>query len=181
VSKVQAGDFSMDDRVRPGRPPIELSGAIMSLLSEEPFLSARVLAVRLSSTHQTIKRILVSDLGMRKFVRRWIPRDLSEANRRERVLKANLLLEELRDDEGNEFASTMTGGGNCFFLRYESDSMFARTRDELIQRTSQKIGSEKVMVTIFFNGTQLMCLDYLPRGQKFNKLYFKDVILQQID
>jgi hypothetical protein len=26
-----------------------------------------------------------------------------------------------------------------------------------------------------------MCLDYLPRGQKFNKLYFKDVNLHQID
>jgi hypothetical protein len=48
--KFKAGDFSMDDLVRPGRPPIELSGAIMSLLSDEPFLSARVLAVRLSST-----------------------------------------------------------------------------------------------------------------------------------
>jgi hypothetical protein len=56
----------MDDRVRPGRPPIELSGAIMSLLSDEPFLSVRVLAARLSSTHQTIKRVMVSDLGMRK-------------------------------------------------------------------------------------------------------------------
>jgi hypothetical protein len=37
--KFKAGDFSMDDRVRPGRPPIELSGAIMSLLTNEPFLS----------------------------------------------------------------------------------------------------------------------------------------------
>jgi hypothetical protein len=91
----KAGDFSMDDRARPGRPPIELSDAIMSFLSDKPFLSARVLSIRLSSTHQTIKRVLVSDLGMRKFVRRWIPHDLSEANRRERVLKANLLLEEL--------------------------------------------------------------------------------------
>jgi hypothetical protein len=107
--KFKAGDFSMDDRVRPGRPPIELSGAIMSLLNDEPFLLARVLAVRLSSTHQIIKRVLGSDLGMREFVRRWIPHDLSEANRRERVLKANLLLEELRTDEGNEFANTVTG------------------------------------------------------------------------
>jgi hypothetical protein len=93
--KFKAGDFSMDNRVRPGRPPIELSGAIMSLLSDEPFLSAWVLAVQLSSTHHTIKRVLVSDLGMRKFVRRWMPHDLSEANRRECVLKTNLLLEEL--------------------------------------------------------------------------------------
>jgi hypothetical protein len=81
--KFEAGDFSMDDRVGPGRPLIELSGAIMSLLSDEPFLSARVLAVPLLSKHQTIKRVLVSDLGMRKFVRQWIPHDLSEANRRE--------------------------------------------------------------------------------------------------
>jgi hypothetical protein len=64
-----------------------------------------VLAVRLSSTHQTIKRVLVSDIGMQKFMGRWISHDLSEANRRERVLKANLLLEELRADEGNECAN----------------------------------------------------------------------------
>jgi hypothetical protein len=123
--KFKAGDFVMDDRMRPGRPPIELSGAIMSLLSDEPFLSARVLAVRLSSTHQTIKGVLASDLGMRKFARRWIRDDLSEANRRERVLKANLFLEELGADEGNEFANTMTGDKGWFCLNYESDSMFA--------------------------------------------------------
>jgi hypothetical protein len=81
--KFKAGGFSMDDRVRPGRPPIEFSGVIMSLLSDESFLSTQVLGVRLSPTHPTIKQVLVSDLGMRKFVRRWTPRDLSEANRRE--------------------------------------------------------------------------------------------------
>jgi hypothetical protein len=80
--KFKAGDFSMDDRVRQGKLPIKLSSAIMSLLSDEPFLSARVLAVRLSSTHQTIKQVLLSGFGMRKFVRRWIPHYLSEANRR---------------------------------------------------------------------------------------------------
>jgi hypothetical protein len=60
----------MDNRVSPRKPPTGLSGAIMNLLSDKPFLSARVLAVRLSSTHQTIKQVLVSDLGMREFVRR---------------------------------------------------------------------------------------------------------------
>jgi hypothetical protein len=122
--KFKTGNFSMDDRVRPGRSPIELSRAILTLLSDEPFLSAGVLAVRLSSTHQTIKGVMVSDLGMRKFVRRWIPHDLSEANRRERVLKANLLLEELQADEGNEFVNTLTGDESWFCLSYESDSMF---------------------------------------------------------
>jgi hypothetical protein len=115
----------MDDQMRPGRPPIEFSGAITSLLSDKPFLSDRVLAVRLLPTHQTIERVLVSDLGMRKFVKRWILHDLSESNRRERALKVNLLLEELRADEGNEFANTITGNESWFCLNYESDSMFA--------------------------------------------------------
>jgi hypothetical protein len=74
---------------------------------------------------------------------------LSEANRRERVSKANLFLEELQADEGNEFANTITGDESWFFLSYESDSMLARTRDEVIPRTLQKIGSEKLMMTIF--------------------------------
>jgi hypothetical protein len=73
---------------------------------------------------------------------------LSEANRTKRVLKANLLLEDLRADEGNEFANTMTGKESWFFLSYKSDSMFARTRDEVISRTSHKIGIEKAMVII---------------------------------
>jgi hypothetical protein len=67
----------------------------------------------------------VSDLGMRKFVRRWIPHDLSEANWRERVVKTNLLLEELRADEGNEFANTMIDDESWFCLSYESNYMFA--------------------------------------------------------
>jgi hypothetical protein len=62
---------------------------------------------------------------MQKFVRGWIPHDLSKANRRERALKANLLLEELRADEGNEFANKITGDENWFCLSYESDYMFA--------------------------------------------------------
>jgi hypothetical protein len=80
---------------------------------------------------------------MRKFVRRWTPHDLNEANRRERVLKANLLLEELRADEENESANTITGDESWFFLSYESDSVFARTRDEVIRRTSQKSAVKK--------------------------------------
>jgi hypothetical protein len=49
--------------------------------------------------------------------------DLSGANRRERVLKANLLPKELRVDEGNEFANTMTGDESWLCLSYESDFM----------------------------------------------------------
>jgi hypothetical protein len=62
---------------------------------------------------------------MRKLVRRRIAHDLSEASSRQRVLKVDLLLAELRADEESEFANTMTGDESWFFHCYESDSMFA--------------------------------------------------------
>jgi hypothetical protein len=58
-------------------------------------------------------------------------------------------MEELRADEGNKFANTMTGDESWFCLSYESDSMFARTRDEAIPRMSQKIRNEKVVMAMF--------------------------------
>jgi hypothetical protein len=78
----------------------------MAMPADEPFLSARVLAVRPSTTHKTIKHALERGLGMRAFVRRWIPHRLSEPNKRERVIEATSLLEALRADERNNFANT---------------------------------------------------------------------------
>jgi hypothetical protein len=42
--------------------------------------------------------------------------------------------------------------------------MFATGRDEVIARTKQTIGAQKVMLTIFFTGTQLLSLNALPLG-----------------
>jgi hypothetical protein len=47
-------------------------GAISQFFSKDSFLSARILAKRLTITSRTIKETLTSDLGMRKFTRKWM-------------------------------------------------------------------------------------------------------------
>jgi hypothetical protein len=175
------GDFAIEDHERSGRPRSDLAEAITRFLQDEPFLSARLLAKRLATSHHTIKGILEGALGLRKFARRWVPHELTVVQKENRVVEATNLLSMLEADVGANFSHIMTGDESWFFYRYESDAMYVADRADVIPRTSHMIGSKKVMITIFFTGVRLIALQYLPRGRKYNKEYFTNIILEDID
>jgi hypothetical protein len=52
--------------------------------------------------------------------------------------------------------------------------MSARSSKDVIPRTRQASGTKKTMGTIFFTGRKRIVLDILPKGSKFNQLYFVD-------
>jgi hypothetical protein len=64
------GNFSLDAKFKSRRQRSDIGEAISQLLSKEPFFSARVLANRRAISLQTIKEILIHELGMRKFAQR---------------------------------------------------------------------------------------------------------------
>jgi hypothetical protein len=171
------GSLCLADENRPGRPKSDLADSISRLLEREPFLSARTLARKLESSRQTIKRVLATDLGMRKFTRRWIPHSVTAAQKVQRVADARRLL---KSDQKNKSRNIMTGDESWFYYQYESDAMFAHSRDEVIPRVSSTIDAKKVMFTIFLTGTQLVNLAQLPRGRKYNTEYFINAILEAI-
>jgi hypothetical protein len=44
----------------------------------------------------------------------------------------------------------------------------------------QTIGAKKTMITIFFAARQLILLDVLPKGSKFNQQYFIDYVFPDL-
>jgi hypothetical protein len=44
--------------------------------------------------------------------------------------------------------------------------------EEVIPRLRPKISIKKVMITVFFTARQLIALDSLPKGQKYNQKDF---------
>jgi hypothetical protein len=60
---------------------------------------------------------------------------------------------------------------------YQSDHIFAASRDEVILGTKPTIGARKVMVMIFFSGAKLISLQTLPPGARFTQEYFINTIL----
>jgi hypothetical protein len=68
------------------------------------------------------------------------------------------LLALLRRQVELSFHQIVPGDESWFLCLYQSDHMFAATRDEVIPRKHATIGARKVMLTIFFSGAKLISL-----------------------
>jgi hypothetical protein len=110
-----------------------------------------------------------------------MPYNPSATGKEKRVVNARTKLQALRNDQSQNFSHVMTEDKSWFYYNYELPTMFARARDEVVPRESPTIRSKKVIVTIFFTANRLVKLVYLPQGQKYNKKYFINEILEGIN
>jgi hypothetical protein len=69
------------------------------------------------------------------------------------------------------------GDESWFQYIYPSSEMFARSPADVILWTPQAIGANKIMITLFFTARKLSALDVMPKGWKYNQLYFVDKIV----
>ena len=178
--KFKNGDFSCLDEERTGRPPSDLIHPISKILRKQPFISARLIAKQLSVTPNTVLKVLSEDMGLRRFTRKWVPHDLTEEQKLKRVDMSKSILKILEKAEKKNFINIMTGDESWFYFNYQSSHMYAASRDEVPTSTQKKIDSEKIMLTMFFNGNSLLCIDFLPKGKKYNQRYFIDNIIEEI-
>jgi len=94
---------TIEDEARPGRPfsvrNEGLTAKVRKRIQEESCVTVRVMADEFGVNRETIRRILVEDLGKRKVVSRFVPHALSHDQRHERLQYAkdivNLLAPEL--------------------------------------------------------------------------------------
>lgn len=180
LDRFKNGDFSCQDLERSGRPENDLSESIIVILTEMPFATAKFLAKRLCCSPNTIKKILIENLGYKKYIRRWVPHELTWQNKCDRVQKSEALLNILLEHKKTNFAHIITLDESWFYFRYQAKAMFAPSPEKVPPRISNKISSKKCMITIAFSGNRLYCLDGLPKGTKFNQDYFIENILSTI-
>lgn len=95
------------DLPRSGRPRTSRSdeniGRIQQMLQINPKYSCRQLSDQLEISKDTVLQILTDDLKMRKLCSVWIPHALTEVNKRQRVVAAQRILQEL-DELGADAA-----------------------------------------------------------------------------
>jgi hypothetical protein len=72
------------DIPKPGRPVFDIAEAVSQLLKEEPFRSTTRIAAQLSLRRTSVKRTLISVLGMKKFSLRWVSHDLTGSQKAQR-------------------------------------------------------------------------------------------------
>jgi hypothetical protein len=98
--------------------------------------------MHLNVSHSTVKDTLWRELGLRKFSRRSSPHQLYDREKKFRV-KTSVGLLALQDQYSElQFEGIATGDESCACYFIESDSMFARRREEVIPRLRPRMGRE---------------------------------------
>jgi hypothetical protein len=75
--RFKARILSVYPKIRSGRDKIDLAESISQMLRATPFLSAKIRVKRLVMHPTTIKQTLITDVEMKKFIRRWHPNCLN--------------------------------------------------------------------------------------------------------
>ena len=88
-ARFKMGDFDLEDKKRQGRPSELDDHELEELISTDPCLSTRELALRLSVSNSTVYDRLKA-LGKVQKLGKWVPHKLSEMNILTRLLQKSL-------------------------------------------------------------------------------------------
>ena len=88
-NKFKSGVEDLKDKLRKGRPITEVTQAsiekVRVVIENDPWCLYNEIEAETALSHGTIYIIIHAHLNMRKLVSRWVPHELTEKNRRDRV------------------------------------------------------------------------------------------------
>jgi histone-lysine N-methyltransferase SETMAR len=102
---------------------------------------------------------------------------LSEKLRLDTSVELFALLEQYSE---LQFEGIATGDKLWVYFILESDSMFAAGLNEVILRLRPGILIKNIMISVVFTARQLIALDALPKGQKWNQEYFTQNVFSSL-
>ncbi|KAA6401572.1 MAG: putative mariner transposase C9 mutant [Streblomastix strix] len=118
---------------------------------------------------------------MRKVSLHWVPYEFTNDIRRKRVAGAQELCRVLQNEQENDFKYMVTGDESWFYCININDSMWLEKGTEPPTKSRQKIGVEKVIISVFWNTTRVWLIDQLPEKTTLNVEYYIDNVLQRFD
>jgi transposase len=119
LRRFKAGDTSLEDAERPGKPMLMMGDSFRTFLEKSQFASAKIMSEHFDVSHATVKEILSRELRLHKYTRRWVPHLLDDAQKNHRTLAAIEMLALLREREEVEFDGLVTGDESWFIDHYE--------------------------------------------------------------
>lgn len=173
------GRESFEDDPRSGAPitshTSENIDLIRQIVDEDPRVTIDIMEALSELSRSTIQRILHDSLKLRKVTSRWIPHDLTDANKQERV---NACRENLAMFKENKWrlCDVVTGDESWIYWRQISRKSSNATwigegeSPATVVRRGQF--EPKTMVSIFFRKTGLVHFDIMEKGETINANYY---------
>ena len=174
--KFMEGDFTLEDKARCGRPKDQsLRLRVQEQVESCPYSSAREIAKRIGCDKNSATKILRIDLGMSKVNFRWIPKELTCSQKAKRVEVSKEMLSVLMNKHQHNLVYTQ----DETWIRWKNPrkTMWLMSGAERPKEEKQLLGAKKLMISVIFNVDGVVSVVALPRGQKFTKQFFYDVVI----
>jgi hypothetical protein len=113
-------------------------------------------------------------LGMKKVHLRWVSHTLDTNQKAERVTLSHGILSALRSIRFTGFQSAITRDESRFFLYFPRDLIWAASRDDVPERVSQKINTEKCLISLLWSLNGIHSPVDVLKGSTDNSTLFCD-------
>lgn len=160
--------------------PDEVDDLIRHVVDNEPFLSVRQIAKKVGMPKSTVYLRMTVNIGYISKHLKWVPHLLNPQQKKNRMDISKMLLKILQSAERQGWKYFVTGDESWFYLSYDYERQWVYSGQEPNIREKKMISSEKVMITVFWNPHQIVLVDALPKGEKFNSHYYTNNILEKL-
>lgn len=182
--KFRFGRTDTDDAKRSGRPNEAVTAEnikkIVEIVKKDRKVKVRELADIVKISRERVGFILHEHLGMKKLCARWVPRFLSDEQKKHRVELSERNLELLKRNPVDFFRRLVTMD-ETWIHHYTPESN--RQSAEWLEagesrpkrpRTQQSAG--KVLASIFWDAKGIIFIDYLEKGKTINSEYYMSLL-----
>lgn len=134
------------------------------------------------ASRTTVHRVLTQHLNLRKVSARWVPRDLSETHRSNRMAAALDFLTRYEAD-GAKFLNRIVTGDETWIHFWTPEtkraSMVWKTVDEPApKKFKEQPSAGKVMVTVFWDTKGIIMVEYMPQGSTITAASYFDTLMR---
>lgn len=174
-NKFKGGVEDLKDQNRPGRPITETTPVnierVRTVIESDPWCTFDEIEAETSLSRGTIQSIIHDHLKLRKLTSRWVPHQLTDKNREDRVRMCQENLAKFKENKWR-LSDVVTGDESWFYHRQigkkQSNSSWVEEGEKA--RTVARIGrfEPKTMFTIFFKTSGVVHISHLKSGETIN-------------
>ena len=173
------GREEVEDEPRPGRPVTEATSdnikEVRRLIDNDPYLTIDEIQVETGLSHGTAQRIVSDHLQLKKITARWIPKQLTDAQRAERVRICQQNLTKFQQGTWR-LCDVVTGDESWFYHkqlgRKSSNAAWTASGQSPPTVARGSYFAPKTLFCIFFKTTGPVLIHRVERGQSIDHHYY---------
>uniref|UniRef100_A0A8D8R8P0 Histone-lysine N-methyltransferase SETMAR n=1 Tax=Cacopsylla melanoneura TaxID=428564 RepID=A0A8D8R8P0_9HEMI len=178
------GRTSVHDDQRSGRPSIvtdELVEQIENALRDDRRLTLDELSVIFPQISRTLlHEIITETLGYRKLSARWVPKQLTEQHKLNRVQTSKEFLERY-ELEGDNFLNSIVTGDETWVAHYTPETkrqsqQWRHTFSPCAKKFKTTISAKKIMASVFWDHKGIILIEYLDQGETINAVRYCETL-----